>query len=282
MTWPVFSEAARAARAAFAFEPVHGNRKGLLCIHGFSGTPYEVRPLARHFAAHGWRVHGVLLPGHGNLPEELKGYRWQQWLDHARTALQALQEHCDDVYVAGLSMGGLITLALAHDAGRDRASKLRAAAALAAPAGLYDKRAALIRFAHPFVPWFRPLKFADFNDANFRHRFQKNFGDVANLDDPQTVQFLRENIRIPLSAVAELLALNRHVLKLLPHITLPVFVAQGRDDQVVAANSADVIGARLGSTRKTVRWYEGFNHEMPLEDAAPALFKDIQAFFDGA
>jgi carboxylesterase len=279
MQQTIFSEKALAARGAFAFDPAPGNRTGLLCIHGFTGTPYEMRPLGQHFAARGWRVSGVLLPGHGELPEKLKGYRWRQWLAGARDALHALQRQCDDVYIAGLSMGGLLTLALAHETGQDPASNVRAVAAMAAPAGLYDRRTNLVRYAHPFVPWFKPLKFADFNDANFRHRFQKNFGDMANLDDPQTVDFLKENIRIPLGAVAELLAFNRHVLKLLPQIRLPVYIAQGRDDRVVAADSADVIGARLGSARKTVRWYDGFNHEMPLEDAAPALFDDIGHFF---
>ncbi len=37
----------------------------ILMVHGFPGTPKEVRPLARQLYGEGWTVQGLLLPGFG-------------------------------------------------------------------------------------------------------------------------------------------------------------------------------------------------------------------------
>ncbi|NQD52654.1 carboxylesterase, partial [Bacillus altitudinis] len=39
---------------------------GCLCIHGFTGAPYEVEPLAEYLKqTTDWTVQSVTLPGHG-------------------------------------------------------------------------------------------------------------------------------------------------------------------------------------------------------------------------
>src|SRR5271154_6266158 len=39
-----------------------------LLVHGFTGTPWDVRPLGEALAAGGFRVRGIPLPGHGATP----------------------------------------------------------------------------------------------------------------------------------------------------------------------------------------------------------------------
>ena len=130
------------------------------------------------------------------------------------------------------------------------------------------------------IPWFYPLKFVDFGDPAFRQRLVRATGITFNFDDPAAVAAYKNAIKLPTGAIAQLLGFIDHTLKLLPGVRTPVFVAQGTADLVVARNSADVIGARLGSQRKHVGWYEGFAHEMPLDDGAARLFADIERFFD--
>src|SRR5947207_15572 len=85
---------------------------GVLLIHGFTGSPPEVRPLGEYLAQQGLVVHGVRLPGHGTRPEDLLAVTWQDWAAHVREALDALHAECETVFVGGLSMGGLLTLYL--------------------------------------------------------------------------------------------------------------------------------------------------------------------------
>jgi carboxylesterase len=54
-----------------AFDLPGGGRAAALCLHGLTGTPYEVRSLGVAFAASGIRAFGPALPGHNETPERL-------------------------------------------------------------------------------------------------------------------------------------------------------------------------------------------------------------------
>src|SRR5438132_1117372 len=54
-------------------------RRGVLLLHGFAGTPPELRRLGEHLAAHGWRCHAPALPGHAATPEALEDTAWHDW-----------------------------------------------------------------------------------------------------------------------------------------------------------------------------------------------------------
>src|ERR1700758_4296441 len=89
-----------------------GGPTGVLVLHGFTGAPSSMRPLAEAFAAAGFAVELPLLPGHGTTPEELAAVTYADWLSCATDALDALDARCERVLVAGLSMGGTLALDL--------------------------------------------------------------------------------------------------------------------------------------------------------------------------
>ncbi len=96
--------------ASFAYK---GGRTGFLLLHGFTATTTEVRPLAESLHAAGHTVSAPLLPGHGTHPDDLNKVRWQDWLQAVESEYQKLSEQCEEVWVAGESMGGLLCLLLA-------------------------------------------------------------------------------------------------------------------------------------------------------------------------
>src|SRR5512143_863129 len=53
--------------------------RAALLIHGFTGTPYEVRPLAEHLAGRGLEVATPVLPGHGQDAAALNRTTWRDW-----------------------------------------------------------------------------------------------------------------------------------------------------------------------------------------------------------
>lgn len=85
---------------------------GALVLHGFTGNPSSMRGVADAFAAAGLHVEMPRLPGHGTVLEEMVPTRWSDWFGEAEAALARLRERADKVVVAGLSMGGSLTLAL--------------------------------------------------------------------------------------------------------------------------------------------------------------------------
>ena len=67
-----------------------GGPHGVLVLHGFTGSPNSIRPLADALADAGYAVELPLLPGHGTTEEDLAEVGWDEWLDTAETALDDL------------------------------------------------------------------------------------------------------------------------------------------------------------------------------------------------
>ncbi len=84
--------------------------RGALVIHGFTSNPGSMRGVADAFAAAGFNVELPRLPGHGTTIEDLLTKRWTDWSAEVEAAYQRLTARCTSVVVAGLSMGGLLTL----------------------------------------------------------------------------------------------------------------------------------------------------------------------------
>ena len=91
-----------------------GDERGVLVVHGFTGNPQSMRPLAEAFAAEGWTVELPLLPGHGTSVDDMLATRWEDWSQAAEAAYVELAGRCRAVVVAGLSMGGTLTTWLAQ------------------------------------------------------------------------------------------------------------------------------------------------------------------------
>lgn len=93
-----------------------GGPNGALVLHGFTGNPSSMRPIAEAFAAAGWAVEIPRLPGHGTTVDDMLTTGWGDWFGEAEAAIARLTERCERVVVVGLSMGGTLTIAtaLAH------------------------------------------------------------------------------------------------------------------------------------------------------------------------
>ena len=90
-----------------------GGPVGVLVVHGFTGNPQSMRPLAEALAAAGCTVSLPLLPGHGTRVEDMLPTRWADWSAAVEQAYEELAARCEAVCVAGLSMGGTLALWLA-------------------------------------------------------------------------------------------------------------------------------------------------------------------------
>ena len=88
---------------------------GVLVLHGFTGNPASMRPLAELIAAAGYSVELPRLPGHGTTVEDMKTTTWSDWSGATLVAYDDLRARCDKVAVVGLSMGGGLTAFVAEN-----------------------------------------------------------------------------------------------------------------------------------------------------------------------
>ena len=92
-----------------------GGRDGVLVLHGFTGNPQSMRPLAEAIANAGYTVELPRLPGHGTTVEDMMTTGWADWSGAADAAYRELATRCDRVAVVGLSMGGGLTAFVAEE-----------------------------------------------------------------------------------------------------------------------------------------------------------------------
>lgn len=85
-------------------------RSGVLLIHGLTGTPNEMRGIARSLNQAGYSVYGIQLAGHCGDIEALIKTRWEDWFASVYQGAVILKQHVDEFFVAGLSMGALLGL----------------------------------------------------------------------------------------------------------------------------------------------------------------------------
>lgn len=203
-----------------------GKNHAALLIHGFPGTPAEMRPLGLNLKDLGWTVSGLTLPGFAGDIETLEQRRLSDWTGAVAASLRELQRDHDVIVAIGYSMGGALAL---HAALEQRLNGL----VLLAPFWSLGER--WLDFLWPLIRLtirrFRPLKQADFSAPEVRRSLSRMFGDVA-LDDPD-VQKLVRGLTISVKTLEQLRLLGKQVFRKASALDTPTMVIQGLRDHVV-------------------------------------------------
>src|SRR5699024_9810271 len=118
---------------------------GCLCLHGFTGGPYEIAPLTDFLLENtNWLVSVPTLPGHG-VDLKLDNVTHKDWLVTAELAYQELAKKVDTIYLIGFSMGGMIAAALAAKYRVDRLVMLSPSRKYLSLAGITGELGQLIK-----------------------------------------------------------------------------------------------------------------------------------------
>ena len=80
---------------------MRGSATGCLLIHGLSGNPSDLRPLADPGYAGGFTVDVPLLPGHGPTPEGSGPATWHDWRQTVADRHDLLAGICERVVLIG-------------------------------------------------------------------------------------------------------------------------------------------------------------------------------------
>jgi len=82
-----------------------------IIIHGFAGGFYEIEPLYSYLQSKKFKVHSVILAGHGGTRRELSLFSCDDWIDSAIRQIKIIQKNYRKkvgLNLIGFSMGGLI------------------------------------------------------------------------------------------------------------------------------------------------------------------------------
>jgi carboxylesterase len=244
---------------------IAGDDRAVLCLHGMTGTPFEVRPLAEAFGREGFTVEAPTLAGHGDSLAALARSTWADWLASAQTALDALAARAGGrpVALVGFSMGALLSLRLA----RMYPERIAAVVAMGTPLRLVRWKAAAIRAVNAL-----PIPFSRMPDA----RVPKPNGSDISIPE---MRYGNPGLQaFPIAALGQLVSLMDTVRGDLPGVRAPVLIAQGRHDHVVPAADAEELAATLGSSVIERLWLERSFHVVGLDVDAAELTREVTRF----
>jgi len=212
-----------------------GGQPAALLVHGFPGTPAELRPLAAVLQQAGWTVQGLLLPGFGPQIATLGERRWEEWLAAITQALADLRRDHAPLLLIGYSMGAALAIGAA-------ASQTVDGLVLLAPfvwrESLLQKMAATF-FGPLLTPYFRPFRQANFADPALRRGLASLLPQL-DLNDPEVQAALRQTA-IPLSLLQQVRLAGLHAARQAVAVRCPVLVLQGQDDPVAQPKNTQVL-----------------------------------------
>ncbi|UFT99812.1 alpha/beta fold hydrolase [Radiobacillus kanasensis] len=224
---------------------------GCMCIHGFTGGPYEVAPVANFLQTRtNWDVRVPTLPGHGRLLS-LKNRTYQQWIASAEQTIQELKKDCDVVYIVGFSMGGMIAAYLAAKYKVDKLVLLSAS----------RKYISLTQMARDIFSFIKD-------------------GCKGCLGENEHYQRIKEKRGlIPFQAFIEFWKCMQYTKPYIRSLDCPVLIAQGQRDGMVPVKSAYYLEKEIPSPTQLVLFQKS-KHLLCLGEEKDEIFKSIYSFLN--
>jgi len=235
-----------------------GGPTGCLLVHGFTGTPKEMRLLGEYLHGRGHTVLGVRLAGHATQVEDMIRTRYRDWLTSVENGWHLLQGHTERVVIIGFSLGGVLSLTFVAS------FPVAGVVALATP---YEMPHKLAKALGPLIlPISKILPTKTQKDAKWFNPEMKK----GHIYYPKA----------PVRSAYELSRLIKRMQSLLPAVDVPTLIIHSRDDLSVPPVNGEMLFKHIGSQDKTHIWVEGTNHNLVRDGDTKKVFEPVASFVE--
>ena len=238
--------------------PGEPSKPACLLIHGFTGTPKEMRRMGEFLNGHGYTCLGIRLAGHATQPEDMLRSNWTDWVASVEDGYHLLSGLTDRIFLAGLSMGGVLSLLMSTRL------HVRGVVAMSTPYKLPD-------------------------DPRLRHidLIAKTIKYMPKSDGPPGADWVdkeawKDHISYPQNPVRSIGQLNLLLAEMraaLPRLQVPVLLMHSRDDNYVLPQNMEWIFTDLQNiSDKTKIYITGSSHVITRDAARRQVFAEALAF----
>ncbi|MHC1740759.1 MAG: alpha/beta hydrolase [Anaerolineaceae bacterium] len=232
---------------------IKGGPVGCLLLHGFTGTPFEMRLLARSLAPEGYTIMAPRLFGHATDPRDMLRARWWDWIGNVEDSLNILKGCTDRQVLLGLSMGGILTMLAAAR------YKIDAAVSFSTPYSLpEDPRIKYLRWLY----WLAPQQ------GKGKPDWHNSEAIKDHIDYPY----------FPTRSIIELQLLLKAMQEDLHNVKVPVLFAQSHGDHTIPPESMNTLYDRISSTHKSRLWVDDSGHVIIREPEREKIFTATKEF----
>jgi carboxylesterase len=235
-----------------------GGRTGVLLIHGFTGTPKEMRWMGEYLNQQGLTCLGIRLGGHATDIEDMRRSRWTDWTVSVEDGFRLLSSSVDRIYLSGLSMGGVLSLLMAAKL----AERVSGVVAISTPYSL------------PRDPKNYPVWFLKLYGRFIKYTPKSGEAPGASWFDKEAFKGHVSYQQNPVSSVAELKTLLHEMQEALPEIRKPVLLIHSKDDTYVLPDNMERIYTGLvNASDKKKLYVTGSGHVVTRDAARDQAFK---------
>lgn len=241
-------------------ERIGDHRTGALLVHGFTGTPDEMRPLAQVLTDLGIDAHAMLLRGMGPEIGQLGQMTAEIWKD---SAVEHWREHVgqyERTILIGFSMGGAVALLQAAVHPPDLL------VLLAPHVRMADRRSVVLPLVKHFRKELAPFEKTDFSDPGTLDWFRRTMPGL-DVSDPAVQESLRTGSGMSLAMLDQLRRIGIEGERAMASLQVPTVIIQGHQDTVTLPGDTRRL---VGKTRNLIAYHEiAGNHMLPF-DAFPS------------
>lgn len=239
------------------FFPGKPGQPGCLLIHGFTGSPKEMRWMGEYLSGRGYPCLGVRLTGHATRPEDMIRSCYMDWIASVEDGYHLLSGVTDRIYLVGLSMGGVLSLLTS--------TRLNVVGVIA--------MSTPYRIPYNFPAWAMKLL-----SGVLRYQPKEKTEPGASWFDKEAYA---QNISYPQNPVrsgAELQLLLEEMRATLPSVDVPVLLIHSKNDTYVLPENMEHIYSNLGTSDKTKLFVTEAGHVVTRDAAKGQVFEASQEF----
>lgn len=228
--------------------------KAVVLLHAYTGSPNDVRMLARKLEKENYTVIAPLFSGHGTMdPRDILTCSPLEWWEDAKQAVQVLiEDGFQEIAVFGLSLGGIFATKLMENYPE-----------IVVGGG---------SFSSPIVPNQTLQIFPNF--LKYCEIIFKKKGLTE-----QEIQTEIAQLSLPLEKQLEAIGqVTTEVYDKMTMIRVPVFLGQSAKDEMVDATKVYEMGQRLAETDHEIHWYSKSTHVLTISKDRHQFEQDIIYF----
>jgi carboxylesterase len=236
------------------------SKPACLLIHGFTGTPREMRWMGEYLNGQGYTCLGIRLAGHATDPEDMIRSNWTDWVASVEDGYQLLRGVTDKIFLIGLSMGGILSLLMSTRL------ETKGVIGLSTPYKLPDDP----RLRH--IEWISKI-------VSYMPKGDEEPG--ASWFDKDAWKDHISYPQNPVRSIGELNKLLGEMRAALPNIRVPVLLIHSKDDRYVLPENMEMIFADLkNASDKTKLYVTGSGHVVTRDAARHQVFESVRQFIE--
>jgi carboxylesterase len=234
------------------------SKPACLLIHGFTGTPKEMRLMGEFLNGQGYTCLGIRLAGHATNPEDMIRSRWTDWVASVEDGYQLLCGMTDHIFLIGLSMGGILSLLMSTRL------QVKGVVAMSTPS----------RLPTDYLTWFIELI-----SHVIRYRPKSKEPPGSGWFDKAAYQDHVAYAQNPVRSTAELKKLILEMHSALPMVKVPVLLMHSKDERyILPDNVEDIYAGLANASDKTKLYLTGSGHNLPRDASRAQVFQAALEF----